>query len=109
MSNQNAGVEIAIDASPIARRIHQFVLGCRYWKGTATQLLNELDHPYTFARADRDWPKNPAQLSNRLRRDLPLLGKLGVECEMDREGPDGTRTIVLRIKDTGSGEAGPQG
>ena len=59
------------------------------FKGTATMMLDSLDGFLKSERKeayfrDRRWPKNAAQLANRLKRIVPGLRKAGVEFETGR-------------------------
>ena len=46
-------------------------------------------------RRSRSWPDTPNWLSNRLKRIVPSLRKIGIEIEFEREGSGGTRNITI--------------
>lgn len=80
--NLKIGVVLGVEVSPAGQTLREFIAQRRSWKGTATELLRELN---TVACADlaksRAWPQTPQRLSNILRRLAPSLRKLNVGIE----------------------------
>jgi hypothetical protein len=70
------------------------------WKGTATELLEELNGLVSDpVRHGKAWPKDATRLSGRLRRLAPALRAVGVAINLDdRDGHDRTRTITISRK-----------
>jgi hypothetical protein len=88
---------VALEASPIASPLFQFMAARSQWTGTASELLPALVSLAGEAIArSRDWPKKPNALSNALRRLGPNLRRLGLDVTFDREGKGRARTIILR-------------
>ena len=66
------------------------------WKGTASDLLRELDERNANLLRNREWPKNPRQLAGRLRRVSPLLRHKGIQIDFRGvEGHSNTRMIYI--------------
>jgi hypothetical protein len=49
---------------------------------------------------ERDWPKDGARLSVRLRRAIPALRGIGVAVTMPDKGGRAGRLIILRLTDS---------
>lgn len=90
--NLNAGAqyEEAIASSPVAEALIQMsgeftavVQGCRYWEGTATELLEMLTR-YTRHARPINWPRDAHALTGQLRRLAPSLRAAGVAIEYER-------------------------
>lgn len=98
--NRREAGTTALDASPLAAAVTALLDTTGVWRGTAQELLDELD-----ARADdetrrrrermRAWPKTPRGLAGELRRLAPVLRQHGIAVEFAREGHDRRRCIVL--------------
>jgi len=93
-SNRTEGNEVTLDASPIARYIMSVD---RPWKGTAADLLRQLDNRATESeRRLRSWPQSARGVSNSLRRLIPSLASVGISVNFDRaSGGNRERTITM--------------
>jgi hypothetical protein len=91
-SNRSGAVALTLESSLVAAPVS--TLAVTGFEGTATELLKELaDLVSEETRKQRGWPKQPHQLSGRLRRLAPALRRVGVQVEFDRIGHARTRTI----------------
>lgn len=94
--NIEAVRDLELEASIVARAIQELV-DRGAWKGTATDLLNELsaligkDHIRS-----REWPKSPHALSTALRRLAPSLRAVGVDIDFRRMAGGRERQITLQ-------------
>jgi hypothetical protein len=94
--NRDGAVEDVIDANPVATAVREFMQNRTQWKGTSTDLLKELGRlAVVGVTRSKDWPSDPGQLSQRLRRATTFLRKLGIECEFTREGRGRARMICI--------------
>jgi hypothetical protein len=85
--NREQAHDIAVEASPVASAVVRFMEQRQRWKGTATQLLNDLEDAGYVSEATmrrRVWPKAPNALSNALRRLQPNLLGIGISVEIGR-------------------------
>src|SRR5262249_40109491 len=89
---------LALEVSPAAQKLQEFMREQTEWKGTATELLAELKS--LVDEADRKqswWPKQPHVLSGQLRRAAPNLRRCGIDINFDhREGHEGKRVLLIR-------------
>lgn len=88
---------IALEGSPIVVPIEELLANLKEWKGTATDLLQELSclaSPELTRR--RGWPMSERQLGAQLARLAPNFRAVGLIIEKTREGHSRTRTITLR-------------
>jgi energy-coupling factor transporter ATP-binding protein EcfA2/5S rRNA maturation endonuclease (ribonuclease M5) len=98
--NRREASGTALEASPLAAAIITLVEAVEHWRGTAQELIDELE-----ARADeetrrrrermRSWPKTPRGLAGDLRRLAPVLRQRGIAVEFSREGHERRRLITL--------------
>jgi hypothetical protein len=85
--NRSTAHELALDASPVASIMREFVDQCGRWSGTATDLVNILgDRAGEGVRRQRGWPQNGRALSNVLRRLAPNMRAVGIEIGFGRTG-----------------------
>lgn len=94
--NRAEAAEAGIDADLVASAVILFLKVRKSWKGTASDLLDALNDntPERITR-QRQWPKKPAELSNRLRRVSNLLPQKEVTINFYRQGKGGNRMIDL--------------
>jgi hypothetical protein len=93
--NRMSGNELAIEGQPIGKVLMDFVVSTSYWTGTASELLNELDHiADDKLRRLRAWPQTGRSLSGILKRLAPNLRAVWVEVELGRTKKG--RFITLR-------------
>jgi hypothetical protein len=117
--NRAEAVEAGIEADVLASAVLDLIAASRAvravdavesfegfsWRGTATNLLQELAELNSALVRNREWPKTPRALSGRLRRLAPLLRKKGIEVEFPGEqGHSNARMIYI----TAHPSAGPQ-
>jgi hypothetical protein len=76
-----------VEGDLIGTTVRRFVERVKWWQGTATQLDAALRAELDFHH-ERDWPRQPAGLTNHLKRLAPALRLLGIEWRTrhDRAG-----------------------
>jgi hypothetical protein len=97
-ANRDEAIDKLLDQNSVARAVIALGLqrqskgGDDTWTGTATQLLKLLEPLVTdVEKKDRDWPKTPSHLSNRLNAAVPLMK--GVDVARDRQ-PDSRKLTI---------------
>jgi len=110
--NRREAGTTALDAAPLAQAVLDLLDTVGSWRGTAQELLDELD-----ARADeemrrkrerlRSWPKTARGLASELRRIAPVLRQRGVDVTFTREGHDWRRVVVLTRAEGGAQPSAP--
>jgi hypothetical protein len=93
--NRKDVIGLALEADMVATAIRELMSNTDSWKGTASELLDDLEKnmPEKDIRR-REWPKSPAALSRRLTRAASFLRRDGIAVE--RHDPKGrSRTITL--------------
>jgi hypothetical protein len=96
MTRQN---EHALEASPIATAIIKLMEQQDYWKGSASQLLEELKHIADGMSINTKmnlWPKAPNALSRKLNEVRTNLSKVGIEIERPIDTVTNTRLVEIR-------------
>jgi hypothetical protein len=94
--NQERANTLALEASALAAALMSFMAGRMSWKGTATELLEELNRISSeSARRQLSWPKGPRALSGSLRRLAPNLRAAGVAVTLSMKGHAGRRFLRL--------------
>ena len=96
--NRAEANELALEASPVAAAMQQWIKGRAFWSGTAGELLGELEAqaPEQTKRL-KSWPKSARGLSSALRRLAPNFRAIGIAIEFSgREGHE--RRRVIRIE-----------
>jgi hypothetical protein len=79
-ANRRAANTLALDASPIAASVLQFMEGRERWTGTVVDLLHELNRLASeVTQRDKAWPGSGRKLSGDLRRIAPNLRRAGIE------------------------------
>jgi hypothetical protein len=103
--NLRQAVEVVLDASPVASAVRALMADRAEWRGGATELLLVLSAIVGEKQAkERDWPKRPNVLSNKLRRVIPDLAKVGIIVSSDREPHTGNRFFTIAVGDHGTDE-----
>jgi energy-coupling factor transporter ATP-binding protein EcfA2 len=91
--------QVVIESSPVGGAIVRLMENYpipQSWKGTASQLLKELEkHTDEATYRSRYFPKASNSLSGKLNRLAPDLKELGIKVEYVREGKECTRLICL--------------
>jgi hypothetical protein len=99
-SNLTQAVDVVLDASPVATAVRTLMVERLEWKGTATELLEVLTNIVgEKAAKEREWPKRPNTLANRLRRVIPDLAKVGIIVMDERVGHDRTRLFTITLSE----------
>lgn len=96
-ANQDAGVEVALEASPFGEALLKHMTKRVTWQGTATDLLNELER-IAHERAIRSvaWPKSGKGAASALRRMAPLFRRMGITIDQQhREAGTGRRIVMI--------------
>jgi len=96
-ANQDAGVEVALEASPFGEALLKHITKRVTWVGTATDLLNELER-IAHERAIRSpaWPKSGKGAASALRRMAPLFRRMGITIDQQhREAGTGRRIVMI--------------
>jgi Domain of unknown function (DUF3854) len=100
LENQAGAHEQVLEDSPVTVILRKFMEVRQDWKGTATDLLKELDK---LVEADvkktKEWPKRANGLSNKLKRLAPSLrrvAQLDVTTGVKDTDKKRTRHIVIR-------------
>ena len=97
-ANQDAGVEVALEASPFGETLLKFMTSsCKSWHGTATDLLNELERiAHDRAVRSQSWPKSGKGAASTLRRLSPLFRRMGITIDQQhREAGTGRRIVMI--------------
>lgn len=90
--NRKEASDIALESSPVATAVYEFMQKKNEWKGTFGELLNGLKGP-----RGRAWPTTPKGLSNALERSKPNLRNPGITIQrLPREAGTGKRLIRLQ-------------
>jgi hypothetical protein len=97
--NRRAGIEVALEAFPVAQAINDFLAGraAGDWEGSPAELLAELAKVAgEQATRGRGWPKSPRGLAGCLKVLAPVLRANKIEVE---RGPrlGNRRTLILRL------------
>ncbi|MFH1688785.1 MAG: hypothetical protein ABIE42_00935, partial [Candidatus Eisenbacteria bacterium] len=95
--NATARNEEALQASPVAAMVIEFMEHPTEWEGTATELLAELEvlaKGHAVNTKAREWPRAPHVLTRRLNEVRPNLAAVGIEIETRRGAR--RRSVVIR-------------
>ena len=77
--NRKAADRNALEASPIAEVLTDFIVGKRHWQGTSGELFVILNNLVSFLDRPPRWPRTPEGISAELTRITPNLKADGVE------------------------------
>jgi hypothetical protein len=100
--HKNIGLQTqqALEASPIATAIMQFMNSRTKWEGTATKLLDELEPVAESLKIktknNRLWPSTPNVVSCRLNEVKTNLREIGITIERPVDTITNTRKIEIR-------------
>ena len=98
--NREGATVAVIESDPLAEAVQAIAIerGASGWKGTATQLLADVNQRVPLeVQRERGWPKDSTRLSGRLRRVAPALRRAGVDVMLPAQGGRGGRTISIEI------------
>jgi hypothetical protein len=99
---KNIGLQTqqALEASPVATAIMEFMNSRTGWEGTATKLLDELEpaaeNLKIKTKNNRLWPSGPNSLSRRLNEVRTNLREIGIIVERPVDTTTNTRKIEIR-------------
>ncbi len=83
-ANQDAGLRIGLDSSPVGRALVAFMDGRHEWRGTASELLESLGNVDGVDHRSKQWPRTPRALSASLTRLGPALRSVGIGMGNER-------------------------
>lgn len=97
LRNRESANDLALEAAPVSASIIEFVFSCEQWKGTASELLKELNsRTGDDVQHQRGWPKSAAAMGGALKRLAPNLRAAGVNLTHPRRSDKkGSRVIQL--------------
>lgn len=105
--------QVVIESSPVGEAIIRLMENYpipKFWKGTVSELLNELaKHTDEATYRSRYFPKASNNLSRQLTRLAPDLKALGVEVSYSKEGHDWTKFVCIQkvVKTSPASPASP--
>jgi hypothetical protein len=80
-------VDITLEASPVAMAVRDFMVARTEWEGISQELLAKLTAAVGEQIANsKGWPTTPRALSGQLRRDAPVLRRIGIKIVWGGEG-----------------------
>jgi hypothetical protein len=110
-NNRKEASDIALESSPVATEVYEFMRDKDKWEGTFGELLASLNARVSKgSRAGRAWPTSAKALSNELTRLIPNLRNAGITFHRLPRKP-GRRPIRLektRTADSQPSESQPQ-
>lgn len=107
INNRNETIGLAIDSDPVAHATCNLIEKCDEWRGTASQLLNELEKNISKPiQRTKSWPKRSNILSTRLKRVATFLRAVNIEIEFKRQSHTGKRYIFIKRINSSKGDAG---
>jgi Bifunctional DNA primase/polymerase, N-terminal len=90
----------ALEASPVATTIIEFMHSRTHWTGTATELLEELEYAAEILKIktknNRTWPTAPNRLSRKLNEIKTNLRQIGIVVERHTDSRTNMRKIEIR-------------
>ncbi len=102
--NRDVMANQVFESSAVAVALRRMIEKIRYWKGSASRLLADLnDDRWSNAtvRRAKGWPKSPAEMGTCVMEFAPNLRRLGVDVDRGRTGKG--RWWKLRVTDDSSG------
>lgn len=85
-ANQDAGLRLGLDSSPVGRALVTFMDGRPEWRGTASELLLALAGVDGVDTRSKQWPRTSRALSAALTRLGPALRSSGIGRESGHAG-----------------------
>lgn len=85
MGNRECANELALEASPIASALIEFMQDRGSWNGKSSSLLEDLNQRASDElKKQQGWPKRANSLSGSIKRIAPNLRAVGIESKMGR-------------------------
>lgn len=97
-TNRRQIQELSIDANILAGTLMDFTKDNPRWRGTARDLLRELERHDVDAAERQGWPRSYQALGGQLKRLVPNMRSKDVEIRFEREGGTGRRIINIERK-----------
>jgi hypothetical protein len=100
--HRNIGLqtEQALEASPVACTLIEFMNSRTEWTGSTTELLNELEQVAEILKIktknNKEWPSAPNRLSRRINDIKTNLHQIGIVIERYTNSKTNTRKIEIR-------------
>jgi hypothetical protein len=100
--HRNIGLqtEQALEASPVAVTLIEFMNSRTEWIGTTTELLNELEQVAEILKIktknNKEWPSAPNRLSRRINDIKTNLRQIGIVIDRYTDSKTNTRKIEIR-------------
>lgn len=99
MGNRESANELALEASPIAATLVDFIQKEWRWTGKPSELLEELNRCASEeTRRQQGWPKRSNTLSGAIKRIAPNLRATGIEYDVGRTKAGRFLTLEYRGK-----------
>ncbi len=100
LGNRDDSSVLAVESSAIGAALVTFMSGRNEWRGTATQLLDELsneEYSTDRSRRQKDWPKSARAVRSALERLAPNLSAIDINVSLPshRTGKSKERIIVI--------------
>ena len=95
-ANQDAGLRLGLDSSPVGRALVGFMDGRQEWRGSASELLQSIVHVEGVDQRCKQWPRTPRALSASLTRLGPALRSAGIGREQERSGKERRIRLFLQ-------------
>ncbi len=106
-NNREEASDIALESSPVATEVYEFMRDENKWEGTFGELLASLNARVSKgSRTGRAWPTSAKALSNELTRLIPNLRNAGIEFRRLPRGA-GTGKRLIRLEETHTAESQP--
>lgn len=106
MGNRENANELALEASPIAATLVDFIQQQGRWTGKPSELLEELNRCASEeTRRQQGWPKRSNTLSGAIKRIAPNLRTVGISHEVGRTKSG--RFLMLEYKSKTSSSSSP--
>lgn len=103
MGNRESANELALEASPIAATLVDFIQKAGHWTGKPSELLDELNRCASEdTKRQQGWPKRSNTLSGAIKRIAPNLRAAGIEYEVGRTKAGRFLTLEYRGKTSSS-------
>ena len=99
MGNRESANELALEASPIAATLIDFIQKEDRWTGKPSELLDELNRCASEdTKRQQGWPKRSNTLSGAIKRIAPNLRTAGIEYDVGRTKAGRFFTLEYRGK-----------